>query len=327
MAAGELVYSALTTGGNPGSVTPGSTQNVTFTARASTSSGTAYEQDVTSAAAGAQQGTATLGNATDWYAVAATFVPSGGGSGGGGSGGSTATFQQGAAFASGTRATSQTFTLSRPVHAGDLLVGWFAQYNVSGQVTVSDNLNGAWARAPGSLTFQSDTGDIAMYYLPNSKASASGLTITVSAPAPAYLQGTAAEYSGVAVAGPLDQLASGRGVGTAVNTGSTASVAAGELVYSAIVTGSAPGSVTPGTGYTTRAPDLERVLLRAGHPFVDRGSADGHGHTRHIGRLVRRRRDVPCQPQRHQPAGSAKRPEQTQRGRQPRRADLVTRQR
>jgi fibronectin type III domain protein len=253
VAAGELVYSALTTGGNPGSVTPGSTQNVTFTARASTSSGTAYEQDVTSAAAGAQQGTATLGNATDWYAVAATFVPSGGGSGGGGSGGSTATFQQGAAFASGTRATSQTFTLSRPVHAGDLLVGWFAQYNVSGQVAVSDNLNGAWARAPGSLTFQSDTGDIAMYYLPDSKASASGLTITVSAPTPAYLQGTAAEYSGVAVAGPLDQLASARGVGTAVNTGSTASVASGELVYSAIVTGSGPGGVTPGTGYTVRA--------------------------------------------------------------------------
>ena len=252
--AGELVYSALTTGGNPGSVTPGSTQGVTFAARASTSSGSAYEQDVTSAAAGAQQGTATLGNATDWYAVAATFVPAGSGSGGGGgSGGSTATFQQGAAFASGTKATSQTFTLSRPVHAGDLLVGWFAQFNVAGQVTVSDNLNGAWTRAPGSLTFQSDTGDIAMYYLPNSKASPSGLTITVSAPTPAYLQGTAAEYSGMAVAGPLDQVASARGVGTAVNTGSTPSVPAGELVYSANLTGSAPGTVAPGAGYTARA--------------------------------------------------------------------------
>ena len=251
--AGELVYSALTTGGNPGSVTPGSTQNVTFTPRASTSTGTAYEQDVTSAAAGAQQGTATLASATDWYAVAATFVPAGTGSGGGGSGGSTATFQQGAAFASGSKATSQTFTLARPVHAGDLLVGWFAQFNVTGNVTVSDNINGAWIRAPGSLTFQSDTGDIAMYYLPNSKASASGLTITVSAPTAAYLQGTAAEYSGMAVAGPLDQLSSARGVSTAVNSGSTGSAPAGELVYSATLTGSSPGSVTAGTGYTARA--------------------------------------------------------------------------
>jgi hypothetical protein len=250
--AGELVYSALTTGGNPGSVTPGTTQGVAFTARASTSNGSAFEQDVTSAAAGAQQGTATLANATDWYAVAATFLPAGGGGGGGG-GGSSATFQQGSAFASGTRATSQTFTLSRPVHAGDLLVGWFAQFNVPGQVSVSDSVNGAWTRAPGSLTFQSDTGDIAMYYLPNSKASASGITITVSAPTAAYLQGTAAEYSGMAIAGPLDQLASARGVGTAVNTGSTPSVPAGELAYSAIITGSSPGGVTAGAGYTARA--------------------------------------------------------------------------
>ena len=249
--AGELVYSALTTGGNPGSVTPGTTQGVTFKARASTSNGTAYEQDVTAAVAGAQQGTATLASATDWYAVVATFTPASGGGGGGGGG--TATFQQGSAFASGSQATSQTFTLSRPVHAGDLLVGWFAQFDVPGQVTVSDNVNGAWARAPGSLTFQNDAGDIAMYYLPNSKASASGLTITVSAPTAAYLQGTAAEYSGMAVAGPLDQLASSRGVGTAVNTGTTAAVPAGELVYSAVLTGSSPGSVTAGTGYTARA--------------------------------------------------------------------------
>jgi hypothetical protein len=249
--AGELVYSALTTGGNPGSVAPGTTQGVTFAARASTSSGSVYEQDVTSGAAGAQQGTAMLGTATDWYAVAATFVPAAGS--GGGSGGSTPTFQQGAAFASGSRSTSATLTLARPVHAGDLLVGWFAQFNAAGQVTVSDNINGAWTRAPGSLTFQSDTGDIALYYLADSKASASGLTMTVSAPAAAYLQGTAAEYAGMAVAGPLDQLASARGIGTAVAAGSTPAAPAGELVYSAVLTGSAPGTVTPGTGYTARA--------------------------------------------------------------------------
>ncbi len=253
--AGEMVYSALTTGGSPGSVTPGSSQGATYTARATSSGGVVYEQDILSATAGAQQGTATLGTATDWYAVVATFTPASGSSGGG-TGGS-ATFQQGAAFSSGTLSTTSTLTLSRNVHAGDLLVGWFAQFNVPGQVTVSDNINGAWTRAPNSLTFQSDTGDIALYYLADSKASASGLTITVSAPTPAYLQGTAAEYSGLAVAGPLDQISSGRGVGAAVNTGNTAAVASGDLVYSAILTGSTPGSVTPGqsggTTYTLRA--------------------------------------------------------------------------
>jgi hypothetical protein len=250
--AGELVYSALSSGRKPGRVTPGTTRNITFSARARTSTGTAYEQDVTSAVAGPQQGTATLANATDWYSVVATFVPAG--RSGGGSRRSAAIFQQGAAFASGTKATSRTFSLSRPVHAGDLLIGWFAQFNVpGGRVTVSDNRNGAWTRAPDSLTFQSDTGDIAMYYMPDSKASASGLAITVSAPAPTYLQGTAAEYSGMAIAGPLDQIASARGVGRAVNIGSMASVPAGELVYSAILTGSAADSETPGAGYTARA--------------------------------------------------------------------------
>ena len=252
--AGELVYSALTTGGSPGTITPGTSQGVTYTPRASSTSSAAYEQDILSATAGAQQGTATLGTATDWYAVVATFTASG--SSGGGTGGS-ATFQQGAAFSSGTLSTTATVALARNVHAGDLLVGWFAEFNVPGQVAVSDNVNGAWTRAPDSLTFQSDTGDIALYYLADSQASASGLTITVSAPTPAYLQGTAAEYSGMAVAGPLDQIASGRGVGTAVNTGNTAAVASGELVYSAILTGSTPGSVTPGqsegTAFTPRA--------------------------------------------------------------------------
>jgi|GEM_PF-2357994 len=253
--AGELVFSALTTGGSPGTVTAGSSQGVPYTTRASAGSGAVYAQDITSSAAGAQDGTATLGSPTDWYAVAATFLPASGVSGGG-TGGS-ATFQQSAAFASGSKSTTSTLKLSRPVHAGDLLVGWFAQFNVPGQVTVSDSLNGAWTRAPNSLTFQSDTGDIALYYLANSQASASGLTITVSAPTPAYLQGTAAEYSGMAVAGPLDQIATARAVGVTVDTGPTSPVAAGELVYSAVLTGSAPGALTPGASnglpYTARA--------------------------------------------------------------------------
>src|SRR5207248_10309452 len=35
--------------------------------------GSAFEEDITSSAAGAQQGTAALGAATDWYAVCAVF--------------------------------------------------------------------------------------------------------------------------------------------------------------------------------------------------------------------------------------------------------------
>ena len=74
----------------------------------------------------------------------------------------TPTFVQGTAFSSGSRVLTTTVTLTSPVAGGDLLVGWFSQYNVPGQVEVSDNVNGAWTRAPGSLHFLDDTGDIAL---------------------------------------------------------------------------------------------------------------------------------------------------------------------
>src|SRR5881296_4332933 len=126
----------------------------------------------------------------------------------------TPTFIQGLAFST-PRIPSTTVTLTRPVAQGDLLIGWFAQYNAPGPVQVSDNVNGTWTRAAaGSLTFDDDTGDIALYYRENSQAAPSGMTITVSVSSTAYLQGTVADYSGVALAGSLDQIVSARGQGT-----------------------------------------------------------------------------------------------------------------
>src|SRR2546422_447024 len=176
----------------------------------------------------------------------------------------TPTFVQGSAFSTGSRVLPTTVTLTSPVAGGDLLVGWFSQYNISGQVRVSDNVNGAWTRAPGSLHFLDDTGDIALYYRENSQAAPSGMTITVSVSSTAYLQGTVADYSGVALAGSLDQIVAARAPdGTAVDTGATAAVGAGELVFAALVTSPAPGSVTPGSSlgvpYTPRAQTANRA--------------------------------------------------------------------
>src|SRR6266446_2216359 len=169
----------------------------------------------------------------------------------------TPTFVQGSTFSTGSRVLTTSVTLTSPVAGGDLLVGWFSQYNVSGQVQVSDNVNGAWTRASASLHFLDDTGDIALYYHENSQAAPSGMTITVSVSSTAYLQGTVADYSGVALAGSLDQIVSARGQGTVVDTGASAAVDAGELVFAALVTSPAPGSVTPGSSlgvpYTARA--------------------------------------------------------------------------
>src|SRR5205809_7718441 len=169
------------------------------------------------------------------------------------------TFVQGAAFSTGSRVPSLTVTLTRPVAEGDLLVGWFAQYNAPGPAQVSDNVNGTWTRAAaGSLTFDDDTGDIALYYRENSRAAPGGITITVSVSSTAYLEGTVADYSGVALAGSLDQVAAAHGnEGRVVDTGATAAVGAGELVFAALFTDAAPGSVTPGSSngipYTPRA--------------------------------------------------------------------------
>ena len=165
---------------------------------------------------------------------------------------------QGATFDHGSSSTSLSVPLSKPVNAGDLLVGWFAQYGASGQVQVSDNVNGAWVRAPSSEQFGGSSGDIALYYLAGSKAAAGGITITVSASSGADFQGAVADYSGVAASGSLVAMAVSRGTSTAVNTGATSSVAAGQLVYAAEVTGVSPGAVpTPGSSagitYTERA--------------------------------------------------------------------------
>src|SRR2546429_6892862 len=170
----------------------------------------------------------------------------------------TPTFIEGAAFSTGTKVPTATVTLTGAVAQGNLLVGWFAQYGDPARVQVSDNVNGAWTRALRSLTFLDDTGDIALYYREDSQAAPNGITITVSVSSTAYLQGTVAEYSGVALAGSLDQMITARAPdGATVDTGATGAAAAGELVFAALVTSPAPGSVTPGSSagvlYTPRA--------------------------------------------------------------------------
>jgi hypothetical protein len=175
---------------------------------------------------------------------------------------------QGASVSTGTQVTSTTLQLSKAVGAGDLLVGWFGQYSSSGQVQVSDSLNGAWTRANASTTFGSH-GDLAIFYVQNSEA-ASSLTITVSAATATYLQGAVSEFSGIATAGALDQSAAASGTSTSVDSGATGPAGAGELVVGGIITGGQPGTVTPGSsqgqpftmGTQTSAgsADLEYVL-------------------------------------------------------------------
>jgi chitodextrinase len=156
-------------------------------------------------------------------------------------------FVQGAVVTTGSRVTSVTLKLGA-VASGDLLVGWFGQYDWAGQVNVSDNVNGAWIRSASTTWRGSATapGDIALYYRANSAAAPSGITITITSSGATYLQGAASEYSGVAAVNPLDQVVVAKGSSTTAASGLTAAVGAGELVYGGMTATNNAGTLTPG---------------------------------------------------------------------------------
>jgi hypothetical protein len=178
---------------------------------------------------------------------------------------------QGGAASTATQVTTTTIILTGPVHAGDLLVGWFGQFSATGHVTVSDNVNGAWTRSTAATTFSGGKGDIALYYRQNSKAAPWGLTITITAPSATFLQGVATAYGGVATAGSFASGAVGASTGSAATTGPTAAGAAGDLLFSGLMTGAAPGAVTVNGGLVIREQtpsfsvnDADRKLATAG---------------------------------------------------------------
>jgi len=191
----------------------------------------------------------------------------------------SAQWVQGSAVATGARVSSLVIQLTGPVAAGDLLVGWFGQYDAPGQVSVSDNVNGAWIRGSASTTFSNGGGDIALYYLQDSAAAPNGVTVTITATSPTYLQGAVAEYKGIALTNSLHQTAVAHGTSAAANSGLTASVPAGELLFSGFMSGSSPGGLTANSGLTIRdstptgsVADADMTVQAAGTPGTQSAS-------------------------------------------------------
>src|SRR6266568_5022277 len=147
--------------------------------------------------------------------------------------GTSASYVQAQAAGNGSRDTNTTIALTKPVAKGDLLVGIFLQYDSTGQVHVSENVNGAWTRASGE-TFSTSAGDVAVYYKENSASSLSGINITVSADNATYLQYSVSDYSGVATSNALNKVACSKGNGTSVNSGSIASIPQGQLIFAGL---------------------------------------------------------------------------------------------
>jgi chitodextrinase len=176
------------------------------------------------------------------------------------------TYMQGDAVGTGSRVPAIRVALAKPVRAGDLLVGWFGQYDASGPVRVSDSLGGAWTRGQGE-TYSSGAGDIALYYTRAKSAAPAGVTVTVAASSPTYLQAAVGDYWGTAVAGVLVTSALGKGSGTTADSGATPAVPGGSLVFAGLLTGGAPGTVTPGrtngVPLVTRTSIASRAIVAA----------------------------------------------------------------
>jgi hypothetical protein len=190
-----------------------------------------------------------------------------------------ATFVQAAASSPGTKTTSQNIPFGQ-VTQGDLLVGWFAQYNAVGQVSVSDSVDGAWTRSAYSETFSNGGGDLALFYT-YARSTVSSLTITAGAATATYLPYALAEYRGIPVGtAPVTAAVAEKG-GSAnssqIVAGPTANAPAGDLVFGAEITGGQPATFTVGStqgvAFTGRAVNSDSAA--AGVEDVLSGAAGG----------------------------------------------------
>jgi hypothetical protein len=139
-------------------------------------------------------------------------------------------------------ASLATVTFAGAVIAGDLLICYCRAGTSFTNLTVSDNVNGAWTLIDG-------TSASGMFYRANSAAASMGqLTITVSNltdPA-TTVRVSADEFSGIANASPLDQFVTTSDAATSGWTSTAFTAAANELVYVGVVQGDTV-SFTPGT--------------------------------------------------------------------------------
>jgi hypothetical protein len=170
-------------------------------------------------------------------------------------------FVQAAAISPGTRSTSLKFTLTRPVAQADLLVGWFAQYNSIGHVSVTDSMNDLWIRTGYTEKFANGGGDLALFYT-YAVTSAPSLAITTHALTATYLPYAVAEYSGIPVGtAPVTGAVAERNSeahSAQLVAGPTANVPAGDLVFGAEFCGGQPATFTVGS--TQGVPFTERAI-------------------------------------------------------------------
>jgi hypothetical protein len=125
-----------------------------------------------------------------------------------------------------TSGTALVISYSTNVQLGDLLV---AYVRTPGGTSVSDSVDGEWRQVAPS-----PDGNNSMWYFQNAKGGTT--SVTVKASSNGSMRAVIGEYSGVATSNALDQAACSTGTSKSVNTGDTASIGRGELVFAGVGT-------------------------------------------------------------------------------------------
>jgi hypothetical protein len=144
-------------------------------------------------------------------------------------------------------------TTSQPVKQGDVLIGWFLQYDSPGQVHVSDSFGDSWTRFSSAGFDGGFTGDVVLAW---TVAKQWGTPqVIVAADKATYLEGSVVELQGANAAQPIAQgtIASGNGVLASASLSTPAS--ASDATLAMVNTGGSYGSASPSSGLTLVSAD------------------------------------------------------------------------
>ena len=143
--------------------------------------------------------------------------------------------------AGATSSTSLTIKYPGNVMAGDLLVGAFRSGDIS---SVRDNRNGAWTEAYGS-------GLLSIWYRLDA---APGVTAVKASGMSGPTRVAIAEYFDLSLPNQVKGESCDQGATTAVSSGTTVAVAAGDLVFGAVANSNKAGSQTVAPGSIHSSP-------------------------------------------------------------------------
>ncbi len=185
--------------------------------------------------------------------------------------GSSATFVQQAAQLKVGAVHSLTFPSSST--PGNLVVVSMNSSAVAASVvSVADNKGNVYSLGAGPTSWNVDLERASTYYASNITTSGSPVTVTVTLASSTTLELYLAEYSGVWPSGPLDQVSTGLGSGSAMNSGSKTTTYPDELVFNF---GVISGTGTIGPTFNARSTFNNNFIGDKGVTAIGNYNADG----------------------------------------------------